>query len=133
MVVKRFEPVKGASAMLVHISTQCGTSRSTFGGSRSLVGGLIVSLTALAFIAGLEMSDLSARSAISPIGQTVNRALKGDRLPLTRATHLDVGMQPFVRAPRSSASDVKLPEGCEALVSSVANSELAHIAGRCVS
>ena len=47
--------------------------------------GLIVALTALAFFTGFEVSDLRARSAARPAIETVNRALKGDRLPATPA------------------------------------------------
>lgn len=124
---------EGRQAMLVPTSTQCGSFQSALGGFRSLAAGLIVSLTALAFIAGLEMSDLTGRSVVHPFGQIVNRALKGDRLLLAHAIHSDVGTQPLVRAPRTTAPGANLPDGCEALVSSVANSELARIAGRCVS
>jgi hypothetical protein len=73
---------------------------------------------------------LTAGSAVNPSEQTVNRALKGDRLPLVPTIHWHVENQLLeLRAP----PDAKLPDGCEAVVSSIANSELAHIAGRCVS
>jgi hypothetical protein len=80
------------------------------------------------------MSDLTAGSAVNPSEQTVNRALKGDRLPLVPTIHWHVENQPLeLRDPRTSTPNAKLPDGCEAVVSSIANSELAHIAGRCVS
>jgi len=64
----------------------------------------------------------------------VSHALKGDRLPLRPASLSNVENQPVEwREPRTSAPDSKLPDGCEAVVSSIANPALAHIAGRCVS
>jgi len=94
----------------------------------------MVSLAALAFISGLVMSDLTARSVVDRSEQTVVRVLKGDRLPLKPASRLDVARQPVeLRAPSTSIPDLILPDGCEAVVSSSANSELAHIAGRCMS
>jgi hypothetical protein len=96
-----------------------------------------MALVALLLITGLGMSDLTARSAVDRSEQTVNRAPKSDRLPLVPAIDLRVGNQPLeLRAPRTSTpetSHAKLPDGCEAVVSSIANAELAHIAGRCVS
>jgi len=94
----------------------------------------MVSLAALAFISGLVMSDLTARSVVDRSEQTVVRVLKGDRLPLKPASHSEVENQPVEwRAPRLPAPVSRLPDGCEAVVSSIANSELAHVAGRCVS
>jgi hypothetical protein len=105
-----------------------------FGRSRTFAGGLMASLPALAIVSGLFMVDSAARSMVDPPAQTVNRALKGDRLPLRTASLSRVENQPVEwRAPRPPFPDSKLPDGCEAVVSSIANPELAHIAGRCVS
>lgn len=120
--------------MLARSSAQFGASRSMFSSSRSFAGGLIASLSALAFVSGLVMFDSAARSSVDPPAQTVNRALKGDRLPLKPASHSEVENQPVEwRAPRLPAPVSRLPDGCEAVVSSIANSDLAHVAGRCVS
>jgi len=120
--------------MLAQTSIKSGSFRSAFGGFRGLAGGLIVSLAAASIITGLGMSDLTARTVVDPFGQTVNRALKGDRLPLKPVSRSDVENQPIdFRTPRTWTPDLKLPDGCEAMVSSIANSELAQIAGRCVS
>jgi hypothetical protein len=54
--------------------------------------------------------------------EIVNRTQKGDRLPLVQRT-----------APRVPAYDSRLPDGCDSLVSSLTHSDLARIAGRCVS
>jgi hypothetical protein len=105
-----------------------------FGRSRPFAGGLMASLAALAIVSGLFMVDSAARSMVDPHAQTVNRALKGDRLPLRPASLSNVENRPVEwRAPHTSIPDSKLPDGCEAVVSSIANPELAHIAGRCVS
>ena len=125
---------KGRPAMLARSSVQFGASRSVYGGSRPFASGLIASLAALAFISGLVMFDSTARSMVDPSAQTVNRALKGDRLPLAPVSRPDAENQPAeLRALRTSTPNSRLPDGCEAVVSSIANSELAHIAGRCVS
>jgi len=119
--------------MLAQTSVQFGSLRLTFGNPRSFADGLIVSVAALAFVSGLVMFDLSARTVADASQQTVSRALKSDRLPLAHLIHSDVASQPVEHDPRTSVPDLKLPDGCEAVVSSIANPELAHIAGRCVS
>jgi hypothetical protein len=94
----------------------------------------MVSIAAFAIASGLMMVDSVARSAVDPSVQTVTRALKGDRLPLRPASFSNVENHPVEwRAPSISAPDSKLPDGCEAVVSSIANPALAHVAGRCVS
>lgn len=124
--------------MLTHRPNRSRASRSTFGSSRSLAGGLIVAVAMLAFIIGLGVSDLTARSRVEPssqtVGQIVNRTLKGDRLPLVAALHPNaVDRSLKTKAARATASDSKLPDGCDLPVSPLANFELARIAGRCVS
>lgn len=54
----------------------------------------------------------------------VNRALKGDRLPL---------VAPGGNASTAPASAPRLPEGCEAAVSAMTQSPLAHTPARCLS
>jgi hypothetical protein len=110
-----------------------------FGNSRPFAGGLMASVAALAIASGIVMFDSAARSMADPSAQTVTRVLKGDRLPLRPAGLSHVENQPVEwRTPRTSFADSKfadskLPDGCEAVVSSIANPELAHMAGRCVS
>jgi len=83
--------------------------------------GLFLALAALAIIVvGFEVPDLRARPEIRGAVQTVDRSLKGDRLPLAPV-------------PRESVSEAKLPFGCEPMVSPLVSRELARIAGRCVS
>jgi hypothetical protein len=94
----------------------------------------MASVAALAIASGIVMFDSAARSMADPSAQTVTRVLKGDRLPLRPAGLSRVENQPVEwRTPRTSFADSKLPDGCEAVVSSIANPELAHVAGRCVS
>lgn len=101
---------------------------------RALAAGLIGALAMLAIIIGLGAPDLTARSAALPSVQTVNRTLKGDRLPLAPAFHPNTVNRPFeTSVPRESASNSRLPDGCEPLVSPFSSFELARIAGRCVS
>jgi hypothetical protein len=115
--------------MLAQASMQSASSRSAFSTGRFLTGGFTGALAMLAIITGLGMSDLTARTGLDP--QTVNRTVKGDRLPLAPAFHPDVWRRPVeLKAP---TPDAKLPDGCEAPVSSIANPELARIAGRCIS
>jgi hypothetical protein len=51
----------------------------------------------------------------------VNRTQKADRLPVQ------------IKEPRAPLYDAKLPDGCESMVSPLTRSQLARIAGRCVS
>ena len=84
----------------------------------SICGGLI--LAGIATMIGFE-GIASARPQDGSL-QIVNRTQKGDRLPLAQ---IDV--------PRVPVSDASLPEGCDSFVSSLTRSDLARIAGRCVS
>lgn len=120
--------------MFGKLSIQSVLSRSTLGNARFLTGGLTGALAMLAIIAGLGISDLPAQTGAPPSGETVNRTLKGDRLSEAPVFHPNAVHQ----APRSNAHrvlihDLILPDGCESLVSPLANFQLAQIAGRCVS
>ena len=87
--------------------------------ARTLVlicGGLILATTSIG-----AQSDVGA-----PV--VVDRTQKSDRLPLsqinvTRSRALD----------QRDAGAYDLPDGCDALVSPLTHSQLARIAGRCVS
>jgi len=115
-------------------TSQSGSYRRVFGGSRRLGRGSIVALAALSIITVLGISELTARSGIEPSGETVNRILKGDRSPLAFRIQTNVAPRPRqINTPLKPASGSKLPVGCESLVSAFAHSQLARIAGRCVS
>jgi hypothetical protein len=110
--------------------------RSIFGVCQFVAGGFTGAAALIAIIMALGMSDLTARTRLDPagqVGQIVNRSVKGDRLPLIPAFYRDAGRRPVELKARTSTPEAKLPDGCEALVSSIANSELARVAGRCIS
>jgi len=110
------------------------SSKPWCGGSRPFGRGLIVALAALSIITGLGISELTARSGIEPSGETVNRILKGDRSPLAFRIQTNAVYQPHqANAPRKMVSILRLPFGCESFASPLAHSQLARIAGRCVS
>ncbi len=77
-----------------------------------------------AICGGLILATISigAHSDVGTPMEIVDRAHKGDRLPLAQ---LDVR--------RAPAQDLRLPDGCDALVSPLTRSRFARIAGRCVS
>jgi hypothetical protein len=88
---------------------------------------------ALTLIAGLEASPATTRSAAELNSQTVNRALKTDRL-VTSEARLKSIKKPRERAvPQSGGVNSRLPDGCEALVSPAADKQLARIPARCIS
>jgi hypothetical protein len=115
--------------MLVDTS-QSHSYRPVFPGSRLLGRGLIVAFATLSIITGLGISELTARSGIEPSGETVNRILKGDRWSPALRIQTSAAHQP---RQTKTASASRLPVGCEALVSTLAHSRVARIAGRCVS
>lgn len=120
--------------MLTHRAIQLRAFPSMFSSSRPRLVGLTALIALLAFIGGLGASDLTALSRVEPSSQIVDRTLKGDRLPLAPASHPNAVNQPLrTGVPRKSASDLKLPDGCELLVSPLTDFHLARMAGRCVS
>jgi hypothetical protein len=95
-----------------------------------LVGcSLVLAIVSILISIGASAGTIWAAAA--PSNETINRAPKGDRLPLA--------LTPF-SPPASGAMEgnvsrlsVDLPDGCEALASPLARSAVANIAGRCVS
>jgi hypothetical protein len=96
----------------------------------SALGG--VAALACLFV-GLEVSATTAGMERAP--HLVNRSLKGDRMPLIpesvrrNAVNGPKDVQP-VRAP---VRQEVLLDGCEAIVSPIAQSPLSQVPGRCVS
>ena len=90
---------------------------------------LACGVTLAAAAVALMLQDLTATARPQQERTMVNRALKSDRLqvlpPGTRNRPADLGAR---RAPAA-----KLPEGCEAVVSTINASSLSRTAGRCVS
>ena len=120
--------------MATHTRIQSGLSRSMRGGVQLFVGGLGVALVILSVIINLEDSVATALSGVEASGQIVDHTRKGDRLPLVPAFHRNALNQPLeIKVLLSPNADSELADGCESLVSSLAHSPWANVAGRCVS
>ena len=84
------------------------------------------------FAAGLQVAAATSSSETKPVLTIVNRAAKSDRLTIqTRLRFPEKARSPAQLQP-APAPD-KLPVGCEAAVSVVADSPWATRASRCVS
>jgi len=92
----------------------------------SLVGAII------SMLASIKAAAAIVESGVVPSRETINRARKGDRLPLVPASDQNPANWPVEVNIRRSVQQ-SLPDGCEALASPLARSAVAHIAGRCVS
>jgi hypothetical protein len=90
--------------------------------------GVGLALPLLALVAGLQVPTVAASPSHQDATMTVNRSLKGDRLP-SSAPATD-GQAIERQAPRAIP---RLPDGCEAAVSAMSRSSLAHTPGRCIS
>jgi hypothetical protein len=102
-------------------------------GLQYLIGGCSVLLAIVSIVIGIEVSVATASSGTGPSVEIMNRARKGDRLPLVPAFHRNAVKGPLeVNVLRIPAPDQGLAEGCESLASPLAHSPLAHIAGRCL-
>jgi hypothetical protein len=116
--------------MLAQYPIQSGSLRSIRRGRHVLAGSMaaVLIITILSIMIGLEVSAATVRSTLSEQSseQIVNRTRKGDR---QLAVH-EVRQIKFEHTP---APDLKSVDGCESLVSPLANAPLAKVAGRCVS
>jgi hypothetical protein len=96
--------------------------------------GIGLALPMLALVAGLQVPTVAA-SPQDPTTQdpttTVNRSLKGDRLP--RSLPATTANPPHLEGRQAPQTSPKLPDGCEATVSVMTQSLLAQTAGRCIS
>ena len=100
--------------------------------SRFFVGCCGAVFAVASFLIGLEVSATTAAPSTDRTATSVNRTLKGDRLPLPPGKSRNAVNGPFEsKAP--PASRPELLDGCEPVVSSIGQSPLAQIAGRCVS
>jgi hypothetical protein len=87
-----------------------------------------------AFFIGLEVSSTATTAApsVEQSATTVNRTLKGDRMPLIPSTSRNAVNGPFeIKAPPAAMPE--LLDGCEPVISSIGQTPLAKVAGRCVS
>jgi hypothetical protein len=90
---------------------------------------------------GLSMAAVGATVATtgqpgSDLSIIVNRARKGDLLLPIPASNVRGEREDkplLINLPRAPALDSKLPLGCESVVSSIVQSQLAHVVGRCLS
>jgi hypothetical protein len=86
------------------------------------------------FIIALETAAITPAPSAEQIGTTVNRTLKGNRLPLIPGKSLNAVNGPSeIKAPPARAPKSELLDGCEPIVSSIGQSPLSRIAGRCLS
>jgi hypothetical protein len=85
-----------------------------------VVGSLGIAVGMLAFIIGLEMQVATARPGGEPT--SVNRVLKGDRLPLV----------PGASTRSLPRVEPALPEGCVAANNAARSVFAAEVPGRCV-
>ena len=108
--------------MVTHTTPRPARPTSICGVRYFGVCGLVLAMVTI--VIGFEPSAATTRSDIDFSAQIVNRTLKGDRLPL---------IQPQISVRLAPTPDLKLADGCDPLVSSLTHSELALIAGRCVS
>ena len=116
------------------MTIQSGLPQSMSSRAQVFVCVLGLSLVMAAIFTGFDASVATARSKIDPPGQLVNRAQKGNRLPLLPTSDLNVVSQRLkIPVPRVPFQESKLADGCVPIVSFLMHSELARIAGRCVS
>ena len=86
-----------------------------------LVRGLGLALATVGVATGLDAISAVASPQVAAV-VAVDRSLKGDRLAApVRPVQLQLQNLP------------RLPDGCEAIVSTITRSSLARLAGRCVS
>jgi hypothetical protein len=113
--------------------------------SKYLLGGCgaAFALAMAYFVVGVDVSTTTAATGGDPGVQTVNRALKADRLPMKPAFRLpaipasksrrNAGNEPVEIEIPGATPRQELLDGCEPLVSPIGQSPLAQVAGRCVS
>jgi hypothetical protein len=82
------------------------------------------------FLIGLEVSATPSATGLEQSAPMVNRTLKADRLPLQPAKSRNAINAPGDIKP---APKMELLDGCEPMISTIGQSPLARIPGRCVS
>jgi hypothetical protein len=115
--------------MLAQYPIQSGSLRSIRRGLHVLAGmAAVLIITILSIMIGLEVFAATPRATLSEQSweQIVNRTRKGDR-------QLAAHQVRQIKFERTRALDLKLADGCESLVSPLANARLAKVAGRCLS
>ena len=124
----------GKQAMSTHPLAQPGQARIVGRASQYVVAACSGILTLMSIVVGLKVSAATAGSGAAPALEIVDRAGKGDRLPLVRVIRPDTGSQLLENyVTRTPAPTQQLSDGCESLVSALSHPLLAQIAGRCIS
>jgi len=131
--VKTTQSYGGNQVMFRQASIRIEQISSIGRGLQYLIGCCSVPLAIVSVVIGIEVSVATASSGTAPSVEIMDRARKGDRLPLVPALHRnDVNRPPEIKVLRISAHDQDLAEGCESLASPLARSPAADIAGRCL-
>jgi hypothetical protein len=118
--------------MTTEPSNRFNFHKSSHGGTQVAVACLAAALVVFAFVAGMAASAATAHVGAELARQTVDRAQKGDRL-VGGSVVQTVKRPRAVTVPRPSDGNLKLPVGCDPLVSPIADDWLGRVAGRCVS
>jgi hypothetical protein len=88
--------------------------------------------SAASFLIALEVSANTAAQSLDGVAPAINRALKGDRMPLAAGIGRNAVNAPLqIQIP--PVTRPQLPEGCEPVISAIGQSPLARIPGRCIS
>ncbi|HEY7663709.1 MAG TPA: hypothetical protein VH934_11355 [Xanthobacteraceae bacterium] len=86
------------------------------------------------FLVALEVSATTAAPSITQDTVSINRVLKGDRMPLVTPVSGKPLNRPLeTKAPPTPSPKPRLLEGCEPVISAIGQSPLAQVAGRCIS
>lgn len=102
--------------------------------SRFLVGCCGAAFAIASFLIGLEVSATTAAPSLDKTAPVMNRTLKSDRLPLVPSKNRNAVNGPVeIKTPPVPAAKPRLLDGCEPIISSIGQSPLAQVAGRCLS
>jgi hypothetical protein len=117
--------------MSPHISGSVASRDTRDRGLRYWLIACSLVLAIISILISIRASAGTIWAAAAPCEETINRAIKGDRLPLALTPYSTPASEAMEgNVPRIS---VDLPDGCEALASPLARSAVAQMAGRCVS
>jgi hypothetical protein len=100
--------------------------------SRYFIGCCGVVLALASFFISLEVSATTAAPSLQQSAPVVNRTLKSDRHQLTPVRNRNAVNGPLqIKVPVAPTQE--LLDGCEPVISTIGQSPLARIPGRCVS
>jgi hypothetical protein len=90
------------------------------GHSRYLIAGAGAAAAMLSFVVCLEVAEIATARPSAEANHSIDRALKGDRLPM------------ISRPSVAPAIPAQVPDGCESSVSEIRNPSARQAIGRCV-